>query len=145
MQRNSGGGGCAAIFAVLFAVALVLYAFFGIGNALDLTPTFDEISDEKTEGYEGVAVGAVLTLLVIASLRLKRSYGKWILILMAAQLGVVNGAFILMAWWGYDWMVPAGIVQVWLAGTFVQIVSIVYVITRSLFPSEPPAAQVGSK
>jgi hypothetical protein len=46
-----------------------------------------------------------------------------------------RGVFITYAWVGHDWSVPAGVVQVWLGATFVQIVGVVIVITRSLFPS----------
>jgi hypothetical protein len=73
---------------------------------------------------------------LVALTKLKERYGKWILILMAAQLGVVNALFLLYAWLGYDFKPPEGIVQVWLVATFVQIVSVVVVITKSLFPSE---------
>lgn len=67
---------------------------------------------------------------------LKQRYGKWILILMGAQLAVVNAGFLLYAWLGYDFKPPDNIVQVWLVATFVQIVSVVVVITKSLFPGE---------
>lgn len=67
---------------------------------------------------------------------LKQRYGKWILILMGAQLAVVNAGFLLYAWQGYEFRPPEKIVQVWLVATFVQIVSVVVVITKSLFPSE---------
>jgi hypothetical protein len=71
-------------------------------------------------------------------IELKRFYGRWILIMMAAQLLVVNGGFALYSWLGHDWAPPDGVVQVWLTATFVQIVSVVVVITRSLFPPERP-------
>jgi hypothetical protein len=67
---------------------------------------------------------------------LKKRYGKWILILMGGQLAVVNLVFLLYAWLGYDFKPPDGIVQVWLVATFVQIVSVVVVITKSLFPPD---------
>jgi hypothetical protein len=69
-------------------------------------------------------------------IHLKRFYGRWILIMMAAQLIVVNAGFLLYGWIGYHWAPPDGVVQVWLTATFVQIVSVVVVITRSLFPAE---------
>lgn len=71
--------------------------------------------------------------------RLKRIYGFWILGLMGGQLIVVNTGFLLYAGLGHDWAPPTGAIQVWLAATFVQIVSVVVVITRSLFPNERPA------
>lgn len=55
---------------------------------------------------------------------------------MGAQLAVVNAGFLLYAWLGYDFKPPENIVQVWLVATFVQIVSVVVVITKSLFPGE---------
>jgi hypothetical protein len=67
---------------------------------------------------------------------LKQRYGKWILILMGLQLAVVNLVFLLYAWLGFDFKPPEKIVQIWLVATFVQIVSVVVVITRSLFPNE---------
>ncbi len=68
--------------------------------------------------------------------RLKRIYGFGLLGLMAVQLLVVNAVFAIYAGEGFDWHPPDGVVQVWLSATFVQIVSVVYVITRSLFPPE---------
>lgn len=69
-------------------------------------------------------------------IRLKRFYGRWILVMMGAQLVVVNAGFLLYGWLGYAWAPPDGVVQVWLTATFVQIVSVVVVITKSLFPPE---------
>lgn len=69
-------------------------------------------------------------------IRLKRFYGFGVLGLMAAQPIVVNAGFLLYAGLGYGWAPPEGAVQVWLTATFVQIVSVVVVITRSLFPGE---------
>lgn len=74
-----------------------------------------------------------------ALIKLKRFYGRSILIMMLIQLIVVNAGFGLYSGLGYDWRPPSGVVQVWLTATFVQIVSVVYVITRSLFPPEKVA------
>lgn len=70
------------------------------------------------------------------SIKLKRFYGLGILLLMGLQLIVVNAVFVIYAESGYHWHPPQGVVQVWLTATFVQIVSVVVVITRSLFPGE---------
>ncbi len=72
------------------------------------------------------------------SIKLKRFYGLGILFLMGLQLIVVNAVFVIYADDGYHWHPPEGVVQVWLTATFVQIVSVVVVITRSLFPGEKP-------
>jgi hypothetical protein len=71
-------------------------------------------------------------------IKLKRFYGRGILLLMTVQLVVVNAVFVTYAKCGYDWHPPEGVVQIWLTATFVQIVSVVVVITRSLFPGEKP-------
>jgi hypothetical protein len=55
---------------------------------------------------------------------------------MGLQLIVVNAVFVIYADDGYHWQPPDGVVQVWLTATFGQIVSVVVVITRSLFPAE---------
>jgi hypothetical protein len=68
--------------------------------------------------------------------RLKKIYGFGLLTMMAIQLVVVNALFGVYAWLGFHWAPPEGVVQIWLTATFVQIVSVVYVITRSLFPPE---------
>ncbi len=73
------------------------------------------------------------------SIKLKRFYGLGILLLMGLQLIVVNAVFVIYAEKGYHWHPPEGVVQVWLTATFVQIVSVVVVITRSLFPGEKSA------
>ena len=56
------------------------------------------------------------------------------LVLMGLQLIVVNAVSVIYADDGYHWHPTEGVVQIWLTATFVQIVSVVVVITRSLFP-----------
>jgi len=93
----------------------------------DSTPV-EQLPPSRKEELEGDDLEQLI--------RLKRFYGRSILVMMAAQLTVVNAGFLLYTWLGYEWAPPDGVVQVWLTATFVQIVSVVVVITRSLFPSE---------
>jgi hypothetical protein len=37
---------------------------------------------------------------------------------------------------GHIWQIPVGAIQVWLAATVVQVIGVVLVIAKSLFPSE---------
>lgn len=67
--------------------------------------------------------------------RLKNRYATWILILLGGQLLAVNAIFTAFAWVGEDWELSTSVVQVWLAATVVQIVGVVYVVTRHLFPN----------
>jgi len=101
----------------------------------DATPV-EKLPPSRKEKLEGDDLEQLIEL--------KRFYGRWILIMMAAQLIVVNAGFMIYSWKGFDWAPPDGVVQVWLTATFVQIVSVVVVITKSLFPggnSEEPSAR----
>jgi len=64
---------------------------------------------------------------------LKRSYGKWLLVMIAVQLIVANGTFMAIAWAGYNWHVSDSVMHVWLAATLIQIVGVVAIVVRSLF------------
>ncbi len=66
---------------------------------------------------------------------------------MAIQILIADVAFY---WYGYEhfanghhWQIPAGAIQVWLGATVVQVIGIVLVIARSLFPSDPKSDQAG--
>jgi len=41
---------------------------------------------------------------------------------------------ILYAAWGVDWDIPAVVISAWLGATVVEVIGVVYAITRSLFP-----------
>jgi hypothetical protein len=56
---------------------------------------------------------------------------------MAAQILIADGAFYLYGH-AYHWKVPVGAMQVWLGATVVQVIGVVVVIARSLFPNEKP-------
>jgi len=65
---------------------------------------------------------------------LKGRYATVLLWLMGAQLAVTNGVFIAYAWVGRDWDVDRGVMQAWLTATVVQVIGVVLVVTRYLFP-----------
>jgi len=64
---------------------------------------------------------------------LREKYAKWLLVILAAELVVVNSIFVAYAWAGKHWELPEGVIQIWLGATFVQIVGVVGVVTRYLF------------
>jgi hypothetical protein len=66
---------------------------------------------------------------------LKRTYAMWILALLGVQLLLANAIFVAFAWAGEDWHLSTAVVQAWLAATAVQIVGVVLVVTRHLFPN----------
>jgi hypothetical protein len=67
-------------------------------------------------------------------------YAYGAMIAMGVQILIADVAFY---WYGYEhvtggyrWQIPAGAIQVWLGATVVQVIGIVLVIARSLFPSD---------
>jgi len=65
---------------------------------------------------------------------LKKSYARALLILVAIQLAIADAVFIAYAWVGEDWRLEAGVIEVWLAATLVELIGVALVITRYLFP-----------
>ena len=65
---------------------------------------------------------------------LRRRYARRMLQLLGAELVFVNGMFFLYTWLGVHWKIPSATMQVWLSATVVQVIGIVYVVTRYLFP-----------
>jgi glutathione S-transferase len=66
---------------------------------------------------------------------LRQKYADWILWLLGAQFLVADAVFVAFAWAGQGWDLPSGVVEVWLAATVVQVVGVVAVVTRHLFPN----------
>jgi hypothetical protein len=67
-------------------------------------------------------------------IRLKRTYARYLLGILVAQLLIANTVFIVYAWAGVDWKLEPRVINVWLAATLIEVVGIVLVVTRYLFP-----------
>lgn len=67
-------------------------------------------------------------------IKLKKRYANWLLGIMLAQVLIANGVFIKYAHTGVDWQLEAGVIQAWLAATVVQVIGVVLVVVRYLFP-----------
>jgi hypothetical protein len=65
---------------------------------------------------------------------LRKTYARRILILLFAQFLIADAIFVTFAWAGVNWELSAAVIDVWLAATAVQVVGIVLVVTRNLFP-----------
>lgn len=65
---------------------------------------------------------------------LRRNYAWGILALLGFQFVVANVVFVAFAWAGKHWDLSTAVIDVWLAATVVQVVGIVLVVTRHLFP-----------
>jgi glutathione S-transferase len=66
---------------------------------------------------------------------LRQKYADWIIWLLGGQFLVADAVFVAFAWAGMGWEVPSGVIEAWLAATVVQVVGVVAVVTRHLFPS----------
>lgn len=65
---------------------------------------------------------------------LRRMYAKGILWLLRIEILIANAVFIVFAWAGENWNLKTAVIDVWLGATVVQVVGIVLVVTRHLFP-----------
>lgn len=71
-----------------------------------------------------------------SNVRLRKIVGYGMLSLMAAQVVLADGVFLKYAGrvgWGN---LEVGAIQAWLAATVIQVVGVVTVITKSLFPAK---------
>lgn len=73
---------------------------------------------------------------------LRQRYGDWLLWLLGAQFLIADALFVAFAWAGRRWDLPPGVIEVWLAATVIQVVGVVAIVTRHLFPGRDgrPAA-----
>lgn len=65
---------------------------------------------------------------------LRRSYGRYLIYLLIAQVVAADGIFLTYCWKGEHWHVPTSAMQVWLGASVVEAFSITLVVARSLFP-----------
>ena len=66
---------------------------------------------------------------------LRKMYAKWLLRFLAVQMVAANVAFFLYGSLGVGWDIPPAVMGAWLSATVVEVVGLVYAITKSLFPS----------
>lgn len=69
-----------------------------------------------------------------ADLKLSKVVGYGALGFMAAQLAVADVAFFLYGE-SNAWQIPASAIEVWLAATVIEVIGVVLVIAKYLFPS----------
>lgn len=67
-------------------------------------------------------------------IELRKRYAEWVLYGVAAQLLIADLAFFLYAGLGVHWRIATAAIDVWLGATIVQVVGIVGIVTRYLFP-----------
>ena len=66
---------------------------------------------------------------------LRQSYADWIIRVLGSAVRVADAVFVTFAWAGRNWDLSSGVIEVWLAATVVQVVGVVAIVTRHLFPN----------
>jgi hypothetical protein len=64
---------------------------------------------------------------------LKKTYARWLLVAMSVQIGFANLGFFCYGI-ANEWRIEPVVMQFWLSAAVVQVIGIVYVIARYLFP-----------
>lgn len=72
-------------------------------------------------------------------IQLKSTYARWLLWLMTAQLAVTDLVFVVYAHFGAHWDLSAPVIDAWIGTTLVEVIGIVLVVTRYLFPRRDAA------
>ena len=70
---------------------------------------------------------------------LRTTYARNIMRMLVAQFFIADAVFVAYAWAGRNWNLSAQVIDVWLGATVVQIVGVVQIVTRSLFPRRDKA------
>ncbi len=78
---------------------------------------------------------ALQRMFAVQEHELRQSYADWIIRVLGAQLFVADLVFVALAWAGWNWELSSGVIEVWLAATVVQVVGVVAIVTRHLFPN----------
>lgn len=72
--------------------------------------------------------------------KLKGFYAYFLPAVMVGQLAAADAGFFLYAHFGRSWDIEASIMHVWLGSTVVEVIGIVLVVTRYLFPRRDQSA-----
>lgn len=67
-------------------------------------------------------------------IELRRNYARGLLIILTIQIAVADAVFWIFAEVGEQWRLSDGVIQIWLAAAVVQVIGVVTVVTRHLFP-----------
>ena len=65
---------------------------------------------------------------------LKRWYAISLLIGLGVQIIVIDGVLFMYSWKGVHWAVDPTLIYTWLSATVVEVIGVVFVVTRHLFP-----------
>jgi hypothetical protein len=67
-------------------------------------------------------------------IELRRTYANGLLRILTGQLVIADAVFVAFAWAGKDWNLSTAVIDTWLGAVVVQVIGVVLVVTRHLFP-----------
>lgn len=67
-------------------------------------------------------------------IELRRTYANGLLRILTGQLVIAGAVFVAFAWAGKDWNLSTAVIDTWLGAVVVQVIGVVLVVTRHLFP-----------
>jgi hypothetical protein len=104
-------------------------------SSTDPAEFFRQLQQRPARALEGLPNSALVDREHAQRIRLRGWYAVSVLIVLGAQLAAADVLVYLYAWKGVDWNVRTSVLQAWLAATVIEVVGVVLVVTRSLFPS----------
>jgi hypothetical protein len=107
----------------------IVAAYWG-GSTADVRPTPPLSEREQLQNED-----------LRQTIELRKMYAKRVLWGLFIQVLIADIVFILYARQGVNWDIPESTMDVWLGATVVQIVSIVLIVTRHLFPGQDQKGQ----
>ena len=69
-------------------------------------------------------------------IELKKLYARRLLRGLGAQIAFVDLVFLGYAYWGVHWRIRAQVMDAWLGATVIEVIGVVLVVTKHLFPSQ---------
>jgi hypothetical protein len=102
-----------------------------------VAPTpISELAKEAREGKVATPSSELKETKQKSNLKLRERYANALLVVLTVQLAVADGVFIKYAATGVHWNVAEPIMGAWLGAAVIQVIGVVLVVTRNLFP--PP-------
>ena len=107
-----------------------------IGVRMRASPT-DELPEDlkHLEERERAQVLKAQKLFAEQEHGLRQKYADWIIWLLGAQFVIADAVFVAFAWAGRRWDLTPEVIEVWVAATVIQVVGVVAIVTRHLFPN----------
>jgi hypothetical protein len=110
-----------------------------VGSA-EAAEFFRQLQERQGRPISGLPKSGLVDREHAQRIRLRGWYAVSVLIVLGAQLAAADVLVYLYAAKGVHWDVSTSVLQAWLAATVIEVVGVVLVVTRSLFPPGEPKA-----